>query len=98
MAKREHLQYARSPQRRDGRTGLAAALDRRGVAFAVGTALFLVCLRLYGSASWVLVLYELATNGPILAAWLACSLGVGAACSDCSGSAPTTTCPDCSRL
>ena len=50
MAKREHLQYARSPQRRDGRTGLAAALDRRGVAFAVGTALFLVCLRLYGGA------------------------------------------------
>jgi hypothetical protein len=79
MAKRDHLRDTPDPRRGDGRNGLTAALDRRGVAFACGAALFFICLCVYAGGAWGLVLYELATNGPILAAWLVCSLGVGAA-------------------
>jgi len=78
MAKRDHLRDTSDPRRGDGRNGLTAALDRRGVAFACGAALFAICVLAYSGGAWALVLYQLATEGPLLAVWLLASLGIGA--------------------
>ena len=78
MAKREPA-HRLADEDRPRRSAPVAAVDRRGVALACGAVLFLVCLLAYAGASWAVVLYQLAADGPLLAAWLLSSLGLGAA-------------------
>ena len=65
--------------------GLAASAARfthpftpRAAALACGALLLSVCLFAYSGSRWVVVVYQLATDGALLAAWLLASLGLGA--------------------
>lgn len=79
MAKRDPVRGQRRDVPDASATATTVAFGRRGAAMAAGCVVFLISLIAYARGSWAIVLFQLATDGAVLAVWLLAALGIGAA-------------------